>query len=158
MNIQVIKAQTSSRPTFYIKSNGIVEPTNVSIQRNDDLYTFTSDIDIKRDYNATIIEKDNIILDGNKHWLRMMDAENSMGHSIILMNRINVTIKNLSIYGGEGIYISNCSKIILDNLFIYGFPAPQIWIHNCTDSTFIRNTLSSYCGLRFFYSTNNLII
>jgi len=51
-------AESTLQP-IHIKSDGTVEPANVPIQRNGDVYTFTADI-----CGTIIVEKDNITIDG----------------------------------------------------------------------------------------------
>ncbi len=54
----VVNAETTLQ-SIHIKPDGTIEPTNVPIQRNGDVYTFTADI-----CGTIIVEKDNITIDG----------------------------------------------------------------------------------------------
>jgi len=90
--------QTTAQPLLIsIKADGTVEGT-LSIQRNDDLYTFTSNLE----QASIVIEASNIVLDG---------AGFNLQGEIYAVNGNNVEIKNLKITSSATaiqIYGSNC--------------------------------------------------
>jgi len=90
---QRVKAQL---PTVYIRANGDVDPAWIPIQRNGDIYTFTGDIMVDGDATGMIIERDNVTLDEAGHYFsRPPIVMYAIG--IVLTERSNVTIKNLSV-------------------------------------------------------------
>ena len=110
--IGFVKAQD----TIYIHSDGNVEGTD-KIQRNGDLYTFTSDI-----YCPIIVEKDFVVVDGAGYTLNGSGSYYREG--LDLSERNNVTIKNMQICGFEyGIYLqtSSMNSIYGNNITANGF-------------------------------------
>ena len=85
--ISVRPVQASS--TIYIRADGTIDPPTANITR-DELnitYTFTDN-----NYDSIVIERDNIILDGDGFTLQALN-----GHGIDISGRSNVTIKNVNI-------------------------------------------------------------
>ena len=70
-------------PNFSIQTDGSLQPSNLPIERNGNLYTFMDDIQ----HQVLTVKKSNIIIEGNGH---------SSG-PIILDHVKNVTILNLNI-------------------------------------------------------------
>jgi len=107
--IGMVKAES----TIFIDVDGNVVPNTAPIQRVEDVYTLTGDID------RIMVERNYTILDGNGHTLSgVFDA-------VFLRDVRNVTIKNLIITGGEvGIGLYRCSYIIVSNNTITGVSAP----------------------------------
>ena len=107
--IGMVKAES----TIFIDVDGNVVPSTAPIQRVEDVYTLTGDID------RIMVERNYTILDGNGHTLSgVFDA-------VFLRDVRNVTIKNLIITGGEvGIGLYRCSYIIVSNNTITGVSAP----------------------------------
>jgi parallel beta-helix repeat protein len=54
-----IAASTVATTTIFIQPDGTVNPSNVPIQRNGDIYTFTANV-----YNPILVQKNNITIDG----------------------------------------------------------------------------------------------
>lgn len=107
--IGMVKAES----TTFIDVDGNVVPSTAPIQRVENVYTLTGDID------RIMVERNYTILDGNGHTLSgVFDA-------VFLRDVRNVTIKNLIITGGEvGIGLYRCSYIIISNNTITGVSAP----------------------------------
>ena len=87
--IQLIQAPTIE--DIYIRSDGSIEPSTSPIQRDENLYTFTGNIYAK----SIVIEKNNIIIDGNTYVYSGDSGRQDNGFYI--ENRDNVTIRNLNI-------------------------------------------------------------
>ena len=105
-NIQPVKASE----TIYIMADGSVNPSNAPIQRDEDIYTFTADI-----YDSIVVEKDNIIVDGNGYTLQGTGT----GNGFQLFGRTNVTIRNVRIiqfYTGVSLVFSIGSTITENTL------------------------------------------
>ena len=97
--------------TIYIRADGSIDPPTSYIQRDGEVYTFTSDIS-----DSIVIQKDDIILDGAGYTLQ---GTNFAGTGIHMQYRSNITIKNMKIAGFDfGTYIFECSKstIISNNI------------------------------------------
>lgn len=93
--------------TIYIRADGSVDPPSAPIERNGDVYTFTSDI-----YDSIVVERDGITINGNGHLLQGTGS----GRGIDLTLRRYVTIKNTTIRSfGYGIYLFYSSNNILRN-------------------------------------------
>lgn len=99
-----LKANTvKASGIIYIRPEGNIDPPTALISTIDNVtYTFTDDIN-----DQIVIERSNIIIDGNGHALQ--GSGNETG--ISLSNISNVTIKNTSIkILGYGIYLNSTSN------------------------------------------------
>ncbi|MEM4445143.1 MAG: NosD domain-containing protein [Thermofilum sp.] len=92
---------------IYIRADGRVEPADAPITTKDGVtYTLTDDIQTEE----IIVERDNIILDGNGHTV----TGQGKGFGIRLENRRNVTVRNLKIEKFDtGIYVKESSYITI---------------------------------------------
>jgi len=96
--------------TIYIRADGTVEGTD-KIHRNGNVYTFTGNL-----YDPIVVEKDNIVVDGNGYILQETDYNRTQVYpllrGIMLNSRSNVTIKNIKIKSFyEGLYLNSSSGI-----------------------------------------------
>ena len=99
----VVNAET----TIYIRDDGSVTGTN-SIQVDGNIYTFTDDI-----VGSVVVEKDNIVIDGNGHKIKGTNTETASG---ISMDADNGTIKNLKVNHCQyGINLKESSFNIVTN-------------------------------------------
>ncbi len=169
--IQPVKALTiRPNPTeltsgfIYIRADGSVEPSNASILRNGDVYTLTADLNGRGDRNGIVIEKDNLILDSAGYILWMHGSEYISHYNdswgIVLVNRINVTVKDLRISDTNGIYISNCSQITITHCSLGSYPLlAAIVVFDSKNNTFVGNRLFSYesSGVYLEHSAYNLV-
>jgi len=100
-SLAVVNVKAQEENTIMIQPDGTIQGTD-KIQKNNNIYTLTSDITCSKDMAETLIFilKDNIILDGNSYTI----SSNGNGIGIHLRGRQNVTIKNLNIIDfGTGI-------------------------------------------------------
>ncbi|MCZ2809690.1 MAG: right-handed parallel beta-helix repeat-containing protein [Candidatus Bathyarchaeota archaeon] len=112
---------------IYIRANGIVDGTN-KIQRNGNVYTFTDDI-----FDSIVVEKDGVMVDGAGYSLQ----GTGIRAGINLMERTNVTVKNIEVSG-----------------FFYG-----IYLNaSLNNSISSNNVRGNYCGVYLSASSNNTII
>ncbi len=116
--------------TIYIKSDGSIEPVNVPIQRNGNVYTFTADI-----YATIVIEKEGVTIDGAGYtlygdydgtrtdtWVVGQGPDQELSNGTLWTIGIdfhvafrpdNLTVKNLNIKGFYiGIYMWTSNNII----------------------------------------------
>jgi parallel beta-helix repeat protein len=89
--------------TIYIRADGRIEGTTNIVTVDNVTYTFTNNI-----FGEVVVEKDDIVVDGNGFSLQGIGAEDSRG--IYLLGRSNVTIMNSEIRAySTGIFFINSS-------------------------------------------------
>jgi parallel beta-helix repeat protein len=107
---------------IYIRADGNVDPSGAPLQRKGDSYTLTSNITSNSD--GVVIERDNVIIDGNGYTLQ----GSASGKGFVLSwGPANVTIKNTNIKGWtNGLDVSSssnnnflCNNITNNDLGIY---------------------------------------
>jgi len=117
--------------TIRINADGSLEPANVPIQRNGDVYTFTADVDA-----SIAVDRDNVVIDGGGYTLRetyngtrtdnwiVGEGPNqetstvpwSIGIDISSRGRYNLTVKNVNIKNFYiGMYIWSSNNTITGN-------------------------------------------
>jgi parallel beta-helix repeat protein len=152
-------AYTADR-IIYIRSGGSVDPEIPAIVRTGDVYTFTDDIS-SNFINAIIIEKNDIVLDGAGFSLHgnMVSASNG----IKLLNRNNVTIKNLSIDSFyNGIYLFTSQNNIIIGNRITGNREAGIYLYYSSFNNITRNKITdtptpNFGGIRLNSANYNSI-
>jgi parallel beta-helix repeat protein len=127
--IGTVRSETSTT-TIFILPDGSVSPQNVHIQRNEDTYTFTSNV-----YDPILIQKNNITLDGAGYSLigtlteEQKNSEPLLGtgpdtkFSVLYVigidldkNVSGITIKNVNIGNfSVGIYVRTTHNTLIDN-------------------------------------------
>lgn len=131
LNIQLARAGE----TIYIRADGSIDPSNVSIERSGDTYTFIDNI-----FNMSIVvQKDNITLNGNGHMLQCFEF---IDNGIDLYSRKNVTVNNILILGfscGIFIHLSHHNKII--NNTVVGAKNFGIWLDQSSYNYLAYNTI-----------------
>ncbi|MDH5451595.1 MAG: right-handed parallel beta-helix repeat-containing protein, partial [Candidatus Bathyarchaeota archaeon] len=101
--VQVHKVEATA--TIYIRADGTVEGTD-KIQRDDDVYTLTDNIN-----DSVVVERDDIVVDGAGYTLQGPGALVYGSKGIDLTGRSNVTIKNMEIEAFEfGIFLWESSN------------------------------------------------
>ncbi|MGB9694229.1 MAG: right-handed parallel beta-helix repeat-containing protein [Fervidobacterium sp.] len=127
-NVQPVRAWTG---TVYIRADGSIDPLDAPIITYDNI-TYTLIDNITSYDNGTIVEKDDIVIEGAGFEL----SGTGYGIGIDLSNRINVTVKNVTIKNFQtGIYLDNSNN-----------------------TNIIRNNIEkNRCGICFLYSQNNSI-
>ena len=100
-NIQPVKASG----TIYIRADGSIDPPTANITTTDNVaYIFTGN-----NYDEIVVQRSNIIIDGNGYTLQGTGAYPSKG--IDLTERSNVTIRNMEIKAFYyGIHLSESSS------------------------------------------------
>jgi parallel beta-helix repeat protein len=133
--------------TIYIRADGTVDGTD-KIQRDGNVYTFTDNI-----YGPIVVEKDDIVVDGAGYGLQ----GTGIGTGINLMERINVTVKNMEISNFfYGIYLNSSLNNSLSNNNVrenlYG-----IYLSASSNNTILgcNITENDYSGIWFRCSSNN---
>jgi len=112
-SIKLSMAKPWSGSTIYIKSDGSIEPSDAPIVTSDKVtYRVTEDIqsNITSGSEAIVIERNNIILDGQNHKL----LGPTEGRGIKLENRVNVAIKSIKVESFRvGIYLGYSNNITI---------------------------------------------
>jgi len=105
-NIKLIKAEWTG--TVYIRSDGRIDLPDAPIITYDNVtYTLTDNIDY-----GIVVERDDIIVDGAGY-----TVTGGLYGAVSLVDRSNVTIKNMEIEGsgrsGTGVYLERSSNNII---------------------------------------------
>ncbi len=150
--------------TITIKADGTIDPRDAPIIRDGDTYSLTANVEVTSK-EGIIVEKDNIIIDGNNHRLRGGGEydENKYIWGILLIEKKNVTIKKMVIQGFKiGICLSDAlNNIIIENnltnnwcgIFLEEFQARA---HN--NIMIANNIMNNEYGIYIEYSSNNRIL
>jgi len=126
VTIPIIRS-VKANGTIYIRADGRIEGTSM-IQRNGNVYTFTGNIN-----DPVVVERDNVVVDGSDYGLQ----GTGIGTGINLMERTNVTVKNIEISD-----------------FFYG-----IYLNfSLNNSLSSNNVRGNFCGIYLSASSNNTII
>jgi len=143
----------SASGTIYITETGEVVPPTDSINRAGDVYTFTSNI-----YETIVIQKDNIIVDGNGYTLQGA----GIGVGFDLINIDNVTLRNTQVTQFYyGVSVSGSSNIIVNRNTIVGNVDAGVflWLTNNTQVNGNDVSANGGPGISIGYkSLNNTII
>jgi parallel beta-helix repeat protein len=128
LHIQPVKAEPG---TIYIRADGSIDPPTAQISTLDNVtYIFTDNIN-----DSIVVERNNIIIDGNGYTLQGTGVPYSAGLS--LNDRRNVTIREMEVKTFDyGISLLNCSSIIISG-------------NNITNN--------NWFGLLLHYSSRNII-
>jgi parallel beta-helix repeat protein len=116
LNIQPVKASG----TIYIRADGSIDPPTAPISTVDNV-TYTLTGNITSDADGIVVERDNIIVDGNGYTLQGTGAWGYRG--IYLGGRSGVTIKDTKIAGfrnGIWLYKSSSNSISGNNITTNG--------------------------------------
>ena len=137
--------------TIYVRSDGSVDPVTAPIQRDGNVYTFTSDI-----FDSIIVERDNIVVDGAGYTLQGTGS----GKGIDLSDRSNVTIQNVEIREfNDGIWLYNASNNTIIGNTITANNQWGIRLPGSSNNTVSGNTITNndYGGIVVMDSDNNII-
>ena len=146
-------SRTLAQEVIYIRSDGSIEPPTASIQQHGYLYTLLDDI-----YGCLIIERDNIIVDGQGFTLKGNSDFKSKG--VTIEGRINVTIKNFQISNFYyGIWLHNSHESEISGNMLTENTGRSIWLGYSDNNIVFNNniTKNNVNGIELFYSENNTI-
>jgi parallel beta-helix repeat protein len=123
---------------IHIRADGSIDPSGTPILTADNAtYAFTDNV-----YAAAIIvERDNIVIDGNDFMLNGNRSAGWIGFDISV--RSNVTIKNTEILNfGEGVHLENSSKNTLARNYITGMYR-GIYCEHSSNNTISENSITA---------------
>jgi parallel beta-helix repeat protein len=139
-------------PHIYIKSDGNVDPATAPIQRDGEVYTFTSNI-----VNYSImVQRNNIVIDGEGYSLQ----NGAWGDEGIVLSVVsNVTIKNMEIKRFHyGVVIGNSShNTIIGNYIVNNSYAIILEFSSFNNITKNFVTVTNSYGINLWESNNNTI-
>jgi parallel beta-helix repeat protein len=154
-NIKPVKSTWTG--TVYIRADGSIYPSDAPIITYDNVtYTLTGNITSTAD--GIVVERDNIIIDGEGYTIRGTGASDSKG--INVSGRYNVTIKNTcikSFYYGIGLFHSSKNSICRNNITDNG---DGVWLEDSSNNIMSGNNITNnrYWGIVLYSSSNNNII
>ncbi|MBS7631196.1 right-handed parallel beta-helix repeat-containing protein [Candidatus Bathyarchaeota archaeon] len=143
----IVQANPEDSHTIRILANGTIKPDTPNIWTNYSTYVLLGDLKVQAgiDEPAIIVERDNIVFDGNGYKLEGIDSYGSTG--ILIWNRKNVIIKNMEITKFYmGIRILDSSEISLIGNRITKNHRHGIYLEcsesNLTDNSIIENYIA----------------
>ena len=111
-NIRSVKAAG----TIYIRADGSTDPPDAPISTLDNI-TYVLTDNINSDLDGIVVEKNNIVIDGNEYTLLGVEVPNSVG--IVLLGRTNVTIQNIQVSNfGTGVYFTGANNCMITGSWI----------------------------------------
>ena len=141
--------------TVTIKADGSIDPPDAPISTVDNV-TYTLTGNITSDAWGIVVERSNIIIDGNGYTLQ--GGGSGYGFNLTTIN--NVTIKNTNI---KGFYYGVCLDHSSNNI-IFGNNITNNWYGVCLGDSSNYNRISEnnitnngWCGIDLYYSSNNSI-
>ncbi|MDH5419396.1 MAG: right-handed parallel beta-helix repeat-containing protein [Candidatus Bathyarchaeota archaeon] len=135
--------------TVYIRSDGSIEGTD-KIQREGNVYIFTDNI-----YDEIVVQKDNIVVDGEGYTLKGTGVINSVG--IGLTGRTNVTIRNIEIrefYYGIGLWTSSNNTLSGNNITANNYCGICLYYESSYNNICGNNITNNQNGIRLIGSSN----
>jgi len=151
LNVPLVRDNSG---TIYIRANGLVEGTDKIASADNITYTFTDNI-----YDEIVVERSNIIIDGNGYILQGSRVEYSKG--IDLTGISNATIENMTITGFyRGIYLSYSNYNSISGNNITANNDQGIYFVDSSNNTVSGNDLSNHGqeGILLDNSSNNTLI
>jgi len=137
--------------TIYIKADGSVDPPTAPITSVDNItYTFTDNI-----YDEIVVERSNIIIDGNGYTLQGTGAFFSKG--IYLFDIVNVTIIGTNIkdfHYGVYFHSSSYNTVSANNITNSG---SGVYVYNSSYNSIVGNNITNSGSLELLYSSYNTI-
>jgi parallel beta-helix repeat protein len=135
-NIRQVKASG----TIYIRADGSIDPPDAPISTVDNVtYTLTGNITSEAD--GVVVERSNIVIDGNGYTLQGTGAYASKG--IDLSSRSNITSKNTNIKDfSYGILLSESSNISITGNNITSNRWDGIRLESCSGCSIIENNVA----------------
>jgi parallel beta-helix repeat protein len=142
--------------TVYIRADGSIDPTGAPMITQDKVtYTLTDNI---RSSCGIVVERDNIIMDGDGHAIKGELAYPYVGIDII--GRTNITIKNVDIElcRSYGISITNSINISIYGNNITNNNGCGINLEYSSNTIISGNNITNnHCGINLEYSSNTII-
>ena len=152
-NVKPVKSEWTG--TVYIRADGSIDPPNAPIITYDNV-TYTLIDNITSTANGIVVERDNIIIDGDGYAIQRVDFWGFKG--ITISGRINVTIKDINIKGFYyGIYLDySLRNCIIGNNFEDNHWC--IYLSYSSNNSICRNNIKNELyGISLYGSSNNTV-
>lgn len=144
---------TASGPV-YIRADGSVDPPGSPLQRNGDLYTLSGNITSNSD--GIVIEKGNIIIDGNGYTVE----GGPDGKAFYVYGIDNVTVRSTRTEGfSYGIYLESTSRNIIYGNNLTGSIYDGIGLYDAMENIVSFNCMmdNGWSGVGLYFSSSNNI-
>jgi parallel beta-helix repeat protein len=150
----VLKPASGWTGTVFIRADGTVDPPSSLLQRNGTLYTLTGNI--SSDYDAIVIEKDGVILDGAGFTVQGLGSIYSVG--VEIEGRLNVTVRRMRIEGFEhGVIVNGSSDIDLVENIIGENLVGVLFKASTFNVLFTNKIMNNSDGVELHASLNNSV-
>jgi parallel beta-helix repeat protein len=137
--------------SIYINADGSIDPPNVPVQRNGDVYTLTANIAGSGD--GIVIERDNMRLDGAGHSIQ---GNNGYGAGIRLFSRSNVTIENMMVEGYlYGICLEQSARSMVLNCSVMSNTHGIFLLSSSNNNIEENDVTTNYDGISLISFSNN---
>jgi parallel beta-helix repeat protein len=150
----VLKPAFGWTGTVFIRADGSVDPSSSPLQRNGTLYTLTGNI--SSDYEAIVIEKDGVVVDGAGFTVQGLGSIYSVG--VQIEGRLNVTVRRMRVEALEyGIVVDSSSDVDLIENVVAG-NLVGVLFQASTFNGILSNTITDNSdGVELHASLNNSI-
>ncbi|MDH7564648.1 MAG: NosD domain-containing protein [Candidatus Bathyarchaeota archaeon] len=140
----------ASEGTIHIRPDGSVEGTAYIESGDTTTYVFTADIN-----EPVIVQRSNIIVDGNRHVLNGSGSVGMTGFHV--ENAFNVTIKNVDITGfGSGVVFSQSRKVTVAENTIRNCSLGVVIYSTSQENTVVGNRIANtQAGITLSMGTSN---
>ena len=145
-NVQPVRSDYTWTQTICIHANGDIEPGTAPISTSDLVtYRLTDNIvgDVPENTAAIVVERDNIVLNGNGHTVQGSDRYGSVG--LVLFSTVDVIVTRMQIrdfYYGIFVYgLDSSNNHIYNNVIAGNYYG--IYFQNSGDNTIWRNRIAS---------------
>ena len=125
--------------TIYIRSDGLVYPSNAPIDRDGNIYTLTDDIN-----NSIVVQKNDTVIDGaGLYTVHGLGDFDSIGMN--LTGRSNVTIRNVKEIKefGYGVLLNMSSNIFIFGSVLSANNRGGIYLSQVSNSTIYGNNMTA---------------
>ena len=140
--------------TVFIRADGSVDPSSSPLQRNGTLYTLTGNI--SSDYEAIVIEKDGVVLDGAGFTIQGLGSINSVG--VQVEGRLNVTVRRMRVEAFEyGIVANRSSSVDLVENVVAGNLVGVLFQASTFNGLLYNKITDNSDGVELHASLNNSI-
>ncbi|MBX5327902.1 MAG: right-handed parallel beta-helix repeat-containing protein [Candidatus Bathyarchaeota archaeon] len=158
-NIHPVKPDYVWSQTIYIRANGSIEPSGAPISTvNNVTYTLTDNIvgNVPSYTSAIVIERDNIVLDGNGFAVQGKEEYKSVGISLYSLS--NVTIANVTVKDFYyGIKLNETTSITILKSALNN-TMDNIWGYNTYETIISGNYMTGgHTGFYFVFSFSDTI-
>jgi len=142
--IPVVKAMMATNVTYYIRSNGNIEPQPAPISTSDNVtYTFATGWLYGGNQSAIVVERSNIIIDGKR--LTLQGSGNGIGLCIggVSNGVTNVTVENIEVKEFQmGIWVGSSSDISIVENKITGNSMWGMWVYSSSKNNIAGNNIT----------------